>query len=368
MLQYLVTIGCLLVSFVPEYRFHRLEDLAMLPVDHQLFGGPIHAKAHIDPAYYPSALTQGERVISIRETIKAAARAFREIGLAVFLESATLIGYLRDGDVIPWDVDGDMGYYLADCLAKFPAPGDLAHALRLVLKGTRFGISEGSFEQCEPQFGMDRVIGKIVDKTTGFFVDLFVYKDLMKLENWQERRSREWLMRANDEEQASLTFPKDTLFPLTEAKFFGQAVLLPANVREFLNYEYGSVLEAPLMPWKLMFYTRTSAASLMLTGLALVMSGDMLLGIVTAVVSSVARGGILVFFLLMTTVVSLKPGVSLHTCVTVLAVASLLSDLGTWLAQVRDVSADAINLYGLNLNPTRTQTICVPGTRICVDF
>jgi hypothetical protein len=56
-----------------------------------------------------------------------------------------------------------MGYYLADCLRRYPNPGDLAHALENVLAGSGFGISKGGFEHCEPQPESDRVIGKIVD-------------------------------------------------------------------------------------------------------------------------------------------------------------------------------------------------------------
>ena len=64
--------------------------------------------------------------------------------MPVFLESGTLIGFLRHGDVIPWDEDADLGYRTDDCRKLFPSAGDLQKAVDSVLNANRFETSNFS--------------------------------------------------------------------------------------------------------------------------------------------------------------------------------------------------------------------------------
>ena len=357
-------VSIILVALLPEYQYDSLEDLKTLPVGHQLFGGEVHTLAHSVAEFFPGLnTTQGERIDSIRTTLFEALAVFKAVGLPVFVESATLIGYLRGGDIVPWDNDADIGYYIGDCLRSFPEAGQLKEAVRGML-GSRFEVM--GLDACEHH---ERVHGQVVDKTSGFYVDLFAYTDFTEaLLPWQAKLSSSWIKRVNDEEYANLTFPRDVLFPLKTALWFGNEISVPANSVKLLNYEYGSVLAEPLIPWKLMYYTHCSASSLVLAAAAALLSWDVhfITGTCLAIIS--IKGGLKVMLLLIASVLGSTSRSRFRQAVSTMAVASLIYDLLPWLIQLKDVIIDATNLSGDNVNPSRTQTVCFPGTRACLDF
>jgi len=368
MLKYLGPVVICFLSLLPEYQVGSLDELRDLPVDHALFGGPIHTEAHFDFGHYPSSLTQAQRTQSIRETVIASARAVREVGFPAFIESGTLIGLFRDGDVIPWDVDGDIGYYVPDCLRLFPEDGSLAKALSKALSGGRFVLKQGSVMQCDPVGATGTVNGQIVDMRTGVFVDIFFYKDIPELEPWQKLQSEEWLMRVNDENHGRFKFPKNVLFPLQETVFLGETVLVPADINTFLQYEYGSVLEPPLFPFTLMLYTQASLATLLLALIAIAVSGEYVLFAICASANFYVRGGLRDLLVAWSVLASFRTRVRWSTTLSIVAIGSLSTDLLPWLVQLMAVVADATNLYGTNVNLSRVRTLCLPGTSLCIDF
>ena len=353
-----------LATLLPEYQFDDFDDLKTLSVGHALFGGEVHTLAHAVPEYFKGMqMTQGERVNSIRDALFEAIRVFSEVGLPVFIESATLIGYLRHGDIVPWDNDADIGFYVADCQRLFPIPGQLKEAVQRNLD-SRFQVL--GLDTCEHG---ERVHGQVVDKTTGFYVDMFAYADVVgKLEPWQSRRSAVWLKRVGDEEYANLTFPWDVLFPLKTTAWFGRAVNIPSESVTLLNYEYGSVLAEPLLPWKLMYYSHASKASLLLSVAAAILSYDAscIAGVGRAIWR--VKGGLKVITLFIAAMFGSSGSLTVRAIISTIATASLVYDLLPWLSQLKDVFIDATNLSGDNMNPKRTQTVCIPGTRVCLDF
>ena len=98
-----------MLSFKPDNQISDFETLLSLPSDYPELLEPAHVER-----IYQSTATQGQRVQAVRELIIETSRVFMAIGLPTFIESATLIGFHRDGDVILWDDDADMGYLVDD--------------------------------------------------------------------------------------------------------------------------------------------------------------------------------------------------------------------------------------------------------------
>ena len=125
--------------------------------------------------------------------------------------------------------------------------------------------------------------GRIIDKSNGFYVDLFTYSKHPDHEGW--------LKRDHDEDFGGFKFPIDYLFPLQEKEFLGHQVMVPAQIEKFLLQEYHS-LEIPLTPWKWMFYTAASTFSIILAFAALILSGDWIACIFIAMLTLWLRGGV----------------------------------------------------------------------------
>ncbi|KAF4729339.1 glucosyltransferase [Perkinsus olseni] len=177
------------------------EGIYAAPVDHVLFGGDEHLKAHTSGHSLPSGLTQRDRLDSLTKTYAAMVRAFDAVGLDVFLESSCLIGYVRhNGNPIPWDMDIDIGLLQEDCRRVFPNGNDEMYHKVSALLGPRYSVEKMGCDcghRCEGDDG--RMVGHVADKRTGFGVDIFSYATVTTedLRPWQHD-GRRWLQRVMD--------------------------------------------------------------------------------------------------------------------------------------------------------------------------
>jgi hypothetical protein len=108
-----------------------------------------------------------------------------------------------------------------------------------------------------------------------------------------------------------------------------------------------------------MFYTHASPISILLTALAL---PDWTTAAFVGGLALRVTGGLRIPFLAWG---SMLGGIN---AMSIIALASLAYDFSPWLVQLYEVIVDAGNLRGESLNPSRVKTVCLPGTRLCIDF
>eukprot|EP00435_Cladocopium_sp_Y103_P045037 s757_g12.t2 len=110
-----------------------------------------------------------------------------------------------------------------------------------------------------------RMVGRVADKRTGVCIDIFAYGVVEELRPWQkDPRYKEvtWWERRND--HADFTFPREALLPLQNDTFAGKPMMVPANPRDFLSWEYGQCLGAHVWPWRILLYTPHATEPLLL--------------------------------------------------------------------------------------------------------
>eukprot|EP00494_Astrolonche_serrata_P015314 UN15463 len=89
---------------------------------------------------------------------------YRKMGLNVFLESATLIGWQRHNkNHMPWDTDSDVGMLRTECEKSNITKESLQIALPKRLKVIKFGCT--CLEDCTGD--SERIVGRVMDTTTG---------------------------------------------------------------------------------------------------------------------------------------------------------------------------------------------------------
>ncbi|XP_077989461.1 ribitol 5-phosphate transferase FKRP-like [Glandiceps talaboti] len=150
-------------------------------------------------------------------------------GVRYWLEGGSLLGAARQGDVIPWDYDVDIGIYKED-VAKCDQLKDLDVGDPVV---DRDGYvwekaQEGDFFRVQ------------YSSTNHMHVDIFPFyeKDgIMTKDSWIKTHRQD------------TEFPEHYLKPLDKIEFIGMQVSVPNNYREFLELKFGEgVIENPQYP------------------------------------------------------------------------------------------------------------------------
>jgi len=234
---------------------------------------------HFSKDYFYDTMAQRTRSEGLKRGIVAGVRAIESLGVKPFLESSTLIGYVRHNDLIPWDTDADFGMLEADCVAQgltkdrvqaaidklYPPPSstESTESTRTTTTPRKHSIEVFRF-QCKIEKEAaddkndknDRVLGLLTDTQTGATVDIFMYRPPEKLREWQEKASKDikWLERANDE-HADYTFPQNVLLPLQQRSFLNTTLYIPNQPEEFLKWEYGNCLGVHLFPYAFFVYS-----------------------------------------------------------------------------------------------------------------
>eukprot|EP00933_Yihiella_yeosuensis_P001566 TRINITY_DN1025_c0_g2_i1.p1 TRINITY_DN1025_c0_g2~~TRINITY_DN1025_c0_g2_i1.p1 ORF type:complete len:408 (+),score=68.51 TRINITY_DN1025_c0_g2_i1:34-1224(+) len=243
------------------------EDVLNANVLHPLF----NSDEHYAEAFWKPSMKQSERLEALTQTIDATSRALGMVGIPAFLESASLIGWMRhNGGQLPWDTDGDVGMMVEDCKKSGADKAALQKAIGEDFLVLKFACS------CEEDCEGDnlRMAGRVTHKGSGVCIDIFAYAPVKDLRKWQKNtryEGVEWWERVDD--HADYTFPRSALLPLQNGTFAGRELLLPADPYEFLSWEYGRCLGVHLWPWRLMLYTPVSFLVL----IAIVGKGSVLL-------------------------------------------------------------------------------------------
>ena len=358
-----------------DWAVHSEEELLQASVLHPLF----NTEEHFAPEYWQPSMLQRDRLEALTFATHATAQALQTVGVPAFLESAGLIGWLRHNrSQLPWDSDGDLGILEADCVRAGASKESLRKAVGEDLVVLKFACA------CEEDCDGDnkRMVGRIAHPKTGVCIDIFAYAPVKSNRSWQQDQRYsgiEWWERVND--HADFTFPKDALLPLQKDIFAGAPMMLPANPREFLSWEYGSCLGSHVWPWRILLYSPSSetvAFALAAKGAVLVLGGagaDMLPAFLLILCSAAAvtflRGGLTLIavpgicvceFL----VVRMRPDLCrlprLHFALIILALAVCTEGLRGCLEQLLCQVDD----FYLHPRRPKSWTLCLLGT--CWDF
>lgn len=156
-----------------------------------------------------------------------------------WIEGGTLLGAIRNGKLIPWDHDLDMGII-----------NDSDNQINNLIKAMKkkFYVSVKSFDKTENTWnlGTSRVI-KIYPKKYIFFkeelcLDLFVYYS-GTLPNSDEEVYKYVVWGKN-------SYHKKEFLEKTELiKFYGQEIPTPSNPEKFLEAKYGADWKIPKEKW-----------------------------------------------------------------------------------------------------------------------
>ncbi|XP_062915992.1 fukutin-related protein [Mobula hypostoma] len=164
---------------------------------------------------------------ALRETAKHVIKILESAGVRYWMEGGTLLGAVRQQDIIPWDYDVDFGMYLEDV------------------------------EKCELLRSLDS--GSIVDEN-GYLWEKAVEGEFYRVQYSESNHlhvdlwpfyPREGIMTKNSwmDHKQDVEFPEHFLKPLVPMQFAGVTAYAPNNHRRFLELKFGEgVIENPQYP------------------------------------------------------------------------------------------------------------------------
>lgn len=168
---------------------------------------------------------------ALRITARHVFKVLTNCGVNYWLEGGSLLGAARNGDIIPWDYDVDIGIYKNDienCIwlkqidnsQKKPLIDDDGFIWEHATEGEFFRV----------QYSI----------TNRLHVDIFpfyVREGVMTKDTWFKTHKQD------------CEFPEKFLKPLSTIKFIGVDASAPNNIKEFLELKFGKgVIETPVNP------------------------------------------------------------------------------------------------------------------------
>ncbi len=148
-------------------------------------------------------------------------------GIEHFVFFGTLLGLVRDGDIIPHDDDID-----------FYVPTEQRSAVIERLKATDFIIEEGVFPNDTDYFLQAY---RLIDGVK-IYIDFYLYQSNGTADFIVDR----WNFLARPEVDAThLHIPKSLIYPLKTARFFDCDIVMPAKGAELCAFLYGADWQTP---------------------------------------------------------------------------------------------------------------------------
>lgn len=180
----------------------------------------------------PSYLFEGKWtppccLANLRKTASHVFQILDDTGVRYWLESGSLLGAMRSGDILPWDHDVDIGFNR----------DDIGHCVWL--------------EKARIKPVMDKK-GFIWEKATegNFFRVLYsknnrIYVNLFPFYNRNGTMTKDsWFT-----SHRNMEFPELYLHPMSSIEFIGRHVPSPNNIRDFLELKFGKgAIENPQYP------------------------------------------------------------------------------------------------------------------------
>jgi len=167
---------------------------------------------------------------ALRETAKHVLQILESDHVHYWLEGGSLLGAARDGDIIPWDYDIDIGIYQHDILY-------CRHLSDVHRTGAAIVDSDGYVWEKATEGDFYRVQ---YSQSNHLHVDIFPFYS----RNGTMTKSTWFKSHRQDTE-----FPESFIYPLGKVSFIGINVSAPNDIRKFLEYKFGiGVIENPRLP------------------------------------------------------------------------------------------------------------------------
>ncbi|XP_057656196.1 ribitol 5-phosphate transferase FKRP isoform X1 [Diorhabda carinulata] len=164
---------------------------------------------------------------NLRKTAKHLFSILDETGIRYWLEAGSLLGAMRNGDILPWDHDVDVGFIRED--------QDRCSWLKMA-KTKPVIDSKGFLWEKATEGNFYRVH---FSKTNRIFVNLFPFyskNGTMSKDSWYTSHK-------------NMEFPEHFLHPMSSIDFIGRTVPSPNNIRDFLELKFGKgSIETPEYP------------------------------------------------------------------------------------------------------------------------
>ncbi|XP_061300437.1 ribitol 5-phosphate transferase FKRP, partial [Pezoporus flaviventris] len=165
---------------------------------------------------------------ALRETARHVVSVLEESGVRYWLEGGSLLGAARNGDIIPWDYDVDLGVYKED-VAR-------CRWLAAAAAGEAVEDEDGFLWEKAVEGEFYRVH---YSRSNRLHVDLWPFYSragVMTKETWLGHRQ-------------DVEFPERFLQPRVPVEFAGFTAMAPNSAREFLEFKFGAgAIEKPEYP------------------------------------------------------------------------------------------------------------------------
>lgn len=183
---------------------------------------------------YPDYLVSGRWappccLTKLRETVKYTVAVLERCGVRYWLEGGSLLGAARNGDIIPWDYDVDLGIFQDDI--------HKCELLSLASSKGRLKVEEGFVWEKATEGEFYRVQ---YSNTNHLHVDIFPFFDnngVMTKNTWMKTHKQD------------AEFPTHFVQNLAPIPFAGVQAMAPVEYRKFLELKFGEgVIETPIVP------------------------------------------------------------------------------------------------------------------------
>jgi hypothetical protein len=353
---------------------YSIQSLLSAPLYDAAFGGMWELDRHSLLKYMNETVlhewTQKDRLSHTISTLNATVTALNKVGLQAFLDAGTLLGWYRHkGRPIAWDNDGDVAIFGQECLTQYPDQSVLLERLRAEID-PRYYVENFDCHY-PPKPGTD-FTGVVVDKETGFKIDVFSYNPVdTSKDTFSWRKNKEWLQRDDCKDRHWEVTPKDAIVPLQWGNFSGVVGnIIPNDPKTVLHWDFGAVLEPHIFPHRLNLGISMSLISALCVLLLLVNSGDYTFVLTAVSASLILAGGFRVISLILcvSCIQDRQKGSSsiliFNEVLSYIVIFSLLYDLLPLAPQLFAHTMEALGIPGFTVNPDR---YCFLYEVICVD-
>lgn len=181
----------------------------------------------------PSYLHQGKWtppccLEHLRETARHVIRVLEAYKIRYWLEGGSLLGALRNGDIIPWDSDVDIGVYQEDLKKLFI----FQDARRKGPVMDELGYVWEASEQSTSTVSTNNYLYRVhYSPSNRVHVDIFPFYPLngsMTKDYWFPTHRQD------------VPFPESFLKPMSKVTFLGLQVAVPADPLHFIDFKFGS--------------------------------------------------------------------------------------------------------------------------------
>lgn len=176
-----------------------------------------------------------------RQILKFWVQTANKLNISYFLTAGTLIGIMRDGELIPWDHDIDIMLLHQDTEKLEPLKSSRPvefltdYKVRIILQEQwRLPGKNREIRTCENKTsdsysgicGFRYILGRVLKNTA--YMDMYEYriKDRTVTDEWN-------------------TYKYDDIYPLTKCNFMGVEALCPRNPLPILHHFYGPNFRHP---------------------------------------------------------------------------------------------------------------------------